>query len=802
MDTLLQDVRYAVRTLLRSPGFAGVAIVTLALGIGANSAVFSLANAVFLRPIPAVADPAGLVRIYGGEPGSGGLNPISYPDYQDVAAGTHRVYSGVAAAGGLRVVRDGDVPTPTQVVSGDYFRVLGVRPALGRGFLAADDQPGARPVAVVSHRLWTRELGGTPDVLGGTLRLNGQAFTIVGVAAEGFHGTEVDPMLDVWVPLQQVHLLRGIREPGHGSLTDRGSHWLFGIARLRPGVAREQGAAALQQVAARLNAQNPGVHEGFRLRQLPGGTLVSAAGAPEVLLVFAVLMVVVGAVLCVACANVANLLLARAAARRREIAVRLSLGAGRGRLVRQLLTESLLLALCGGAAGVALARLSPLLFRLLELPSSLDLSVDGRVLLHAAAVTLLTGLLFGLAPALQSVRAGTVEALKEGTAGGGRSGSRLRAMLTATQVALSLAMLVAAGLLLRSLWLLQSAAVPYDEAPVAVSWLDPAPAGDPAGRRLGTERLLEAAAGTPGVERAAVGSMVPMADHREEAEFVSPGGAALRAQLNVVSAGYFEVLRLPVAAGRALGPTDRAGGAPVAVVSRALAGAVWPGRSPLGQRLRSAGETPVDYEVVGVVDDVVYSRGAGVRPTVYLSWEQSGRPDGILHVRTRPGTTGLEPALTEAARGAGVALLGVRTLPQMRREAAFPQRMTGVLLSICGGVGLLLAGVGLYGVVAYGVAQRTREIGVRVALGARPAQVRRLVVGEGVRMAAAGVAFGLILALGIGQALRTLLFGVTSTDPLTFGGVAALLLAVAAGASWIPARRAARLEPMRALRSE
>jgi putative ABC transport system permease protein len=802
MDTLLQDSRYAVRTLLRSPGFAAVAVLTLGLGIGANAAVFSLVNAVFLRPLPAVTAPDRLVRVFGGGRGQNGSNPLSYPDFQELSAGSGRAFSAVAATGGVNAVREGDVPTTTRAVTGNYFGMMGLRPALGRPITVEDDQAAARPVAVVSHALWTRELGGAPDVLGRTLRLNGQSFTIVGVAPEGFHGTEVEALVEVWVPMRQVPLLR---PDAPGVLADRGTTWLLTMARLRPGVSLEAAAASLQPLATGLRQRYPEGHKEFRFRVFPGGTLVSAAGAPQVVVVFTLLMVMVGGVLCVACANVANLLLSRAAARRREIAVRLSLGAGRGRLVRQFLTESLVLAVAGGVLGLAIAQLAPGLFRMLEMPATFVYAVDGRVLVHAGVVTLVTAALFGLAPAFQAVRGISLEALKDSNPGGGRVRSRLRSVLTASQVALSLALLVSAALVLRSLWAMQAARVPYQESRVVVSNLDGgAPGAEAVRRRAALERLVAAAGEVPGVESAAVATVVPMGNGVLQAEWSDPvhPERTVPVVLNAVSRGYFQVMGMPARAGRLFGEADRAGGAPVAVVSRALAGRMWPGRNPVGMRLRSDDTTPVDYEVVGVVDDVVFSMAESARPGVYVVWEQSELPVAALHLRMRPGATALEPAIRRASAEAGVELFGLRTLEEVRRETAFPQRLTGVLLGVFGAIAVVLAAVGLYGVVGYGVAQRTREIGVRVALGARPGQVRRLIVRQGMRMAGVGVGVGVLIALGLGQLMRGLLFGVSATDPVTFAAVATLLLVVSAAASWIPARRAAALEPMRALRSE
>ncbi|HEX8452191.1 MAG TPA: ABC transporter permease [Longimicrobium sp.] len=801
MDAFLQDLRFAIRSLRRAPAFALAAVVTLALGIGANTAVFSLTNAVFLRPLPAER-PHELVRLLANERGApGASNPLSYPDYLEVAA-LRGVFAGVAASGRAEVERGSGAPTRGQLVSGNYFAVLGVRPAVGRALLPSDDVAGAKPVAVVSHDLWMRELGGGRDVVGSELRLNGQAFTVVGVAPAVFRGTDVEIAPDVWLPLAQQPILRGAAPGAASLLTERGSHWLFPIARLAPGVTRDQATSALRVLSARLGAAYPETNREVRFRAIPGGTLVSAASSPEVLVVFILLSVVVAAVLAIACANVANLLLARAASRRREIAIRVSVGASRGRLVRQLLTESVLLALLGGAAGLVLARAASRLFRLLELPPTLDFSTDGRVLAHSLAMSLATGILFGLAPALAAARGDTQAALRDGGAGTGRSPSRLRGALTVAQVALSLALLVMAGLLLRSVWALQAAPTPYDESRIATAHVEMRmPEGDTAAARAALLRLLDAVRRTPGVEAAAFTQLVPMGDSRVEEPFTVAGSSRML-DVNVVSDDFFATLGMRASAGRTFEPRDRAGGVPVAVVSRSLARSLWPGQNPIGKRLRAEREGRGVVEVVGVVDDVNYARHAGIRPMVYLPWEQSVDVGVALQIRARGDAAPVVEPVRRAARVAGVELLAARTLSQMRRDAAFPQRLTGTLLSIFGAVALALAAVGVYGVVAYGVAQRTREIGVRIALGARPRDVRTMVVASGARLAAIGVVVGIAIALGASRLLSTLLFGVGAADPLTYGGVAALLLGMTLLATWIPARRASRVDPMVALRSE
>ncbi|HEX8359029.1 MAG TPA: ABC transporter permease [Longimicrobium sp.] len=802
MDTLRQDLRFAIRSLRRAPGFALAAVATLALGIGANAAVFTLTNAVFLRPLP-VERPDELVRVFATERGApDASNPLSYPDYLDVAA-LRGVFAGVAASGGAELVREGGARVEGRLVSGNYFEVLGVRPKVGRGFLADEDVAGARPVAVVSHDLWMRELGGGSGVVGAELRLNGQAFTIVGVAPQGFRGTDVEVAPAVWIPLAQQPLLAG--SGGAPLLRERGSHWIFPMGRLAPGVTRDEAGSALRVLAGRLSAAHPATHRDVQLRAIAGGTMVSASSSPQVLLVFTLLSVVVAAVLAIACANVANLLLARAAARRREVAIRVSVGASRGRVVRQLLTESVLLALLGGAAGLALARASSRLFNLLELPPTLDFSPDARVFAHALVVSVATGILFGLAPALAAARGDTQAALRDGGAGSGRSPSRMRSVLTVSQVALSLALLVTAGLLLRSVWSLQGAPTPYDESRVATGFVDlRTPRGDTAAARVALLRLLDVVRRTPGVEAAALTQAVPMGDLRVEEYFSIPGDPAGTRTLdvNVVSSDFFATLGMRALAGRTFGPQDRAGGVPVALVSRSLARTLWPGRNPIGRRLRAEREGRGVVEVVGVVEDMVYARHTGARPMVYLPWEQSVRTDVTLQVRARGDAAPIVEPVRRAARTADAELFGLRTLTQLRRDAAYPQRLTGTLLTIFGAVALVLASVGLYGVVAYGVAQRTREIGVRIALGARPVDVRGMVVRGGVRLAAIGVAVGIAIALAGSQLISTLLFGVGTADPLTYGVVAALLMAVTLLATWLPARRASRVDPMVALRSE
>jgi predicted permease len=819
METLFQDLRFATRTLARTPGFTLAAVLTLALGIGANTTLFSLVNAVLLRPPAHVAEPDRLVSVYTSDFSGPAFGSSSYPDYLDFRAQTG-VFSGVAMFAPRPVaVGDGErlERTGAEVVSEDYFRVLGVRPGLGRFFVAEEGRPGAAPAVVVSHELWRRFLGGVPDVVGRTVRVNGQPMTVVGVAPEGFRGSLRGAAFDLWIPVGAAEAA-GF---GEGDLTGRGNRVAFVLARLRPGVTREQAQARMDVVARGLHAQHPDVwtdlkRQGRRITLLPEreARILPQVRGPA-LGFLALLGATAGLVLLICCANVAGLMLARATGRLREMGIRLSLGAGRGRIVRQMLTESALLAGTGAAVGVlASVWATDLLARVrvpLPVRIGLDLSPDRRVLAATVAVTLATALLFGLAPALRASRPDVVGALKGAPAAGGR-GRRftLRGALVVAQVAMSLLLLVGAALFVRTL---QGAARidPGFRAEKLLLVALAAPPGEarPEERARVAREVQLRARSVPEVVEASWAEAVPLGMQGSRRGMTVQGyqpaeGEDMELPFNVVGPRYFETMGIALLRGRGITDADRAGAPGVVVVNETFARRFWPGRDPLGRQVSVSGPEGPFLTVVGVARDGRYgSLAEEPRPYAYFAALQE--PWGtVLHVRTSGDPRRVLPALRRevAAAAPGWTLEDPRTMEEQVGTSLFPQRAAGRVLTLFGALALLLASVGVYGVLAQSVAQRRHEIGVRMALGARAADVLRLVLRQGLAMVAVGVAIGLPAAWAAARLLGGFLLGTSPSDPAAFLATPLLLAAVAALASWLPARRATRVDPMTALRSE
>lgn len=815
MEALLRDLRYAGRVLVRNPGFAIVAVLTLALGIGLTTAVFSLMNAVLLRPLP-VADPSELVSVRQEFANGDGSALFSLNRYRLYDTGSH-VFDGGLAASGLSDLSLSTGADPEIVmgsfVSGNYFRVLGITPARGRFFAPDEDRSAGAPVAVISHDLWRRRFAGDPAVVGRTVTLNSQAMTVIGVAPPEFHGTVLALPVQVWIPLATfAQVSAGSDEQTHGNVNDGLNTWLTPFGRLRDGVGLEQAEAALAALGRQLPLEtrysSPVAAVKLEtLGPLPADLKGSVVGF------MALLLVTAGMVLLIASINVAGMLLARAAARPREIAIRVAVGAQRGRLVTQLLVEGLVLFLLGGIGGILIAlwvtRLLTAFMPTISARVELDISPDLTVLAFALLLSLLVGVGFSLVPALQASRPSLTPSLKNSAAGGGKRRSRLRSAFIVGQVATSLLLLVVASLFARALQSALSSSPGFDPRGVVVASMDLVPYGysDDRGRDF-YRQLVERVGARPGVSSVALASSVPLSSSysvtRIGVDGYEPpeGASAPEANYNIVDAGYFATMRTPLARGRDFAATDAAGTPPVAIVNEAMERRFWPGRSALGKRIRALG---ADLEVVGVARNSVYGKlGENPQPHLYVPFSQHYRPRMTLHVRSAgeaaPVISGVRADVQSLDRN--VALQGLMPLSRLLDTSLLPQRLAATLIGAFGLLGLLLAAVGLYGLLAYSVSQRTSEIGVRMALGAEPRNVLRMVVVQGLRLVLIGIAVGLVLALVATQLLRSLLYGVSPTDAVTFLGVPLLLVAAALLASYLPARRAAGVSPMLALRAE
>ena len=811
MERLRADLRYAARLLGRAPGATAAIVISLALGIGANTTLFTWLSAVMLEPFPGVADPQRLVALHPTDPNEG-YTSFSYLDYRDCRDNAQAL-SGVIAFDdqAFSLAADGQAERVWGLlVSGNYFDVVGVKPALGRTFRADEDlAPGRDAVVVLSHNLWQRRFAGDPGVVGRTVHINTRSFTVIGVTPPDFRGTWLGLAYDAYVPLamQAQVMASGDR------LSERGDRWLRAMGRLAPGVSRGQAQAELSTIAARLAREYhtegaPREVAVFPVWNSPqgGGRLLTP--------VLLVLFVVSALVLLIACANVANLMLARATARGREVAVRVSLGASRGRLVRQLLTESVLLALLGGGAGVLVALwCSPLLRAFVpptDFPIDLAVRLDGRALLFTVALSLVTGLLFGLAPALHASRPALASVLRdEAGSVAGRRG-RLRHGLVVAQVALSMVLLVGAGLFLRSLRQAQAFDPGFRPDGVLLASFDLFAAGYDEARGVAfQERLLERVGALPGVTAVTTARRIPLSFGGSSSinglridGYTPPPNEQVWSYVNLVGPDYFRTLGVPLVRGRDVARQDAPGAPLTVVINETMARRYWPGRDALGGRITFDDEV---HTVVGVARDFTFRRlGEPPAPYMFVPIAQDFPGGAVLHLRVAGDPLDLAPALQEVVRSmdAALPLFGVRTLEQTATAATFQHRLAGTLLGAFGALALVLATVGLGGVLAYMVGQRTREIGVRMALGGDRGSVFRLILRRGLGLTALGMALGLGAALLAMRPLGRLLFGVSPGDPLTLAGVALLLGSAAFLACFFPARRAMRVDPLAALRHE
>jgi len=810
IDMLVQDIRFALRLLVRRPAFTVLAVVTLGLGIGANATIFSWVEALVWRPLPGVADGERIVAVHAATRTRSNLS-ISYPNFADFRDRRPSSVEGLLCyslqAATLREGNQADRAWGV-LVSGNYFDVLGVRAAYGRTFSPEEDRtPGTHPVAVLSHRFWERRFGSDPTVVGRTVLLNERAFTVVGVAAAGFQGTNIGVAVDLWVPM----MMQSAIVPGD-RLNARGNGWLKVLARLAPGATVGDAQAGLAVVAGHIADAYPGtavrgvaVYPLWRAPQEASGMM-----AP----VLAVLMAVVGIVLFIACANIASLLLARASSRQREIAVRLAVGATRWRLLRQLLTENTLLALLGGLAGVALARwtagslvwfLPPTPFPLL-----VDAGIGPRVLLFSMALSLGTALVFGLAPALQTTRTNLVPALKDSGGGAGRPARRglFRQGLVVVQVTLSLVLLVTAGLFLRTLQNAQAVDPGFSLRNGVIATVDLLPAGYDATRGPAFFRsLLETASSVPGVSGASLIDQVPLhlggSDTAGEIEgYTRAKDEEIALYYSRVAPRYFETMGIPLVAGRVIDERDGPGTPDVIVVNETAARRYWRGRNPIGGRVRFGKET---VQVVGVVRDGKYQTlNEAPRPFIYFPLYQAYRPGVTLVVRSDADPRGLMASIEKRIRALDprVPVFDVQTMAEHLQLSVFMVRMAAVLLGMFGVMALLLATTGLYGVLAHLVSQRTHEIGVRMALGAGRWTIVGFVIRQGLLVTAIGLALGVLAAAAVTRLVASQLIGVGPLDPISYLATLALLTAVALLACYLPARRAARQDPLEALRWE
>ena len=812
METLLQDVRYGLRMILKKPGFTVIAVVALALGIGANTAIFSVVNGVLLRPLP-YEDPDRLVRLSEWSPQVPGMS-ISYPNFIDWRE-QNSVFSGLAATQFDSYNLTGlDEPERLQGrnVSANFFEVLGVKPVLGRTFLAEEDRAGAGRACIISYGLWQRRFGSDPNILGKSLTLNGESYTLVGVLPQSYrYGTPTD----VFVPL-------GLQEDS-GFTKQRGNHpGIYAVARLKPGVSFEQAEAEMKGIAQRLAEAYPKENSGNSVTLTP----LREFFVGDIRTSLLILLVAVGFVLLIACANVANLLLARATARQKEMAIRTAMGASRLRIIRQLLTESVILSVLSGTVGLLLALWGVDALRgasIDSLPTTADISLDRNVLIFTLLVSFLTGVLFGLMPALQASRTDLNESLKEGGRTGmtGARGNRMRSLLVISEVALSLVLLIGSGLLIKSFLRLSGTETGFNPQNLLTMKINYT-AREDEGRKVANffSQVEQRVKALPGVEAVALSNGAPFLG-APETSFQIEGRPQVdlsqkpMAVLYMAGPDYLRAMGIRLLKGRFFDERDTQNSPLVAVIDEEFARQQFPNQDPLGHYLEGHKELGIPhFEIVGVVSHV---RNYGldtpgpVQSQLYYALNQV--PDKFLPlispginllVRTSTDTSGMVAAIRREVQAidSQQPIYAVNTMEQVLAESVTTQRFSMLLLSLFAGLALLLAAVGIYGVMSYAVAQRTHEIGIRMAVGAQTRDVLRMVIGQGMVLTLIGVGVGLVGAFALTRVMSSLLFGVTATDPLTFASVSITLIVVALLASLIPARRATKVDPIVALRYE
>jgi putative ABC transport system permease protein len=809
MLMLWQDIRYGMRMLRKSPGFSAVVILALALGIGANTAIFSVVSAVLLRPLP-FSEPDRIVSIHGIDVRNGETGrPLSYPDFADLRTQTKTLESVAAYDDGTATLNGAGDAMHLELcgVSADMFAVLRAKPLFGRVFVSTEDRPGSR-VVILSHRLWRTRFNTDPKVVGGQILLDSKPYTVAGIMPPEFQFPLDTQPMDLWMSMGAA--------VDAESQAERGSHFLRVIGRLRDGLTLEQSNAETTQIAAGLAKQYPDTDGHMGIGIQPEIDALVGKVQPALLLVLGA----VGFLLLIACANAANLLLARATGRQREMAIRASLGAGRTRILKQLLTESVLLALAGGALGLLLAVWgSAALTSLpsLGIPRLASAGVDLRALGFTLGVSLLTGVLFGLAPALHASRFNLFGSLKEGgrTATDGTGRSRIRNILVVAQVSLAVVLLIGAGLMIESMYHLLHQSPGFEPQGVLAFDLDLPDAryGKPEQSADFFKELLSRIRNVPGVKNASAVMPLPLSSGILRTSFEIEGHPMAksdlpRTQIRAVGLEYFQAMRIPLIAGREFTARDDRNASHVIIINQTLARRFFPIQNPLGKHMKpgmSAGKTDTMCEIVGVVGDVKHRNlWQQPDPESYVPYEQNSIGAMNIVVRSENDPMLLLPAVREQVRAldAELPIYHAQRMEEYVAASVAQRRFTSLLCAVFAGVGLLLALVGLFGVMSYSVAQRTHEIGVRVAVGAEKPDILRLILSEGMRITVVGIGLGLLGAFGVSGIVKSQLFGVSATDPLTFLGVVLVLGLVALAACYIPARRATRVDPMVALRYE
>jgi putative ABC transport system permease protein len=815
MGTVFQDFRYGFRVLCKSPGFIAVAVIVLALGIGANTAIFSVVNAVLLRPLPFEQSDR-IVAVWHVPPAKSfpGLTKfaVSPANYFDWVA-RNRVFEKMAIYGFHAFnVTGGDRPEAVKgaEVSADFFPLLRVQPILGRGFTPAEDQPGNGHVVILSYGYWQTHLGADPQVIGRQITLNGEPYSVVGVMAKKFH---MPDWAEMWAPTAWPSSTRAVRS----------NHNYMVLGRLRSGVDIQQAQAEMKTISSALEQQYPEDDKGWSATVVPLHEDIVEDVRPSLL----VLLGAVAFVLLIACANVANLALARTLGRRKEIAIRTSLGASHARLLQQFLAESVLLALTGGALGLVLAHFGVKLITAFlgdRLPRFLEVGLDGWVLTFTLTISVVTGIVAGIVPAWRASKSNPNDALKQGLGrtGSDSGGNRTRSALVVSEVALSLMLLIGAGLMIRSLWKLHGVDPGFDSHNVLTMMLPVAGSQFPSPEQMTNyfSQIVQQARNLPGVESVAAVDNLPLSNDgsTQPVAFEGRPAGSLAEQpevaVRLVSADYFHTLHIPVMKGRGFSESDTKDKTPVVVISQSMANRFWPNEDPIGKHLVMSFYPGVWREVVGVVGDVKLTELKNSDPNATLYWPVSQlRPANgetwgsfglALAVRTRANPEKMSSAVANAIHQVNGAqpIEDVESLDNLLYDSITPQRLNMLLLAVFAGLALVLAAVGIYSVLSYGVKRRVREIGIRMALGAQIQDVLRMIVIEGMRPTLIGVALGLGGALALGSVLQNLIFGVKTSDPITFGSVSLLLASVAFFASIIPAYRATKVEPMKALRDE